>query len=314
MYIQQPSLQIHFRVLLQDVMPVWLRNGYFTVGFTRQRTAHKTKRTMQKESISILGCGWLGLPLGVALMKEGYFVKGSTTKEAKIDLLRQAGIEPYLVTLDPDIDGDDLCDFLQSDILVLNIPPSRREDIVEFHIQQISSLIDALGQSPVRSVLFVSSTSVYPMLNREVSEEDALDPDSPSGQALLHAEEMLMQESGFQTTVVRFGGLVGYERGPESYLARMTEISAPRQPMNLIHRDDCVRIIMEIIRLRQWGEVFNACSPEHPLRIDYYRRAAEASGLVLPPEAETAEPAAFKLVSSRKLENALGYTFMHHVQ
>lgn len=268
---------------------------------------------MKKESISILGCGWLGLPLGEALINEGYSVKGSTTKEEKLERIREAGIEPFLVTLDPEIEGEDFCDFLQSDILIVNIPPARREDIVEFHIQQISSLIDALGQSPVRSVLFVSSTSVYPMLNREVTEEDAIDPESLAGQALLHAEEMLMQETGFQTTVLRFGGLVGYERGPESYLSRMTEISAPLQPMNLIHRDDCVRIIMEIIRLRQWGEVFNACSPEHPLRRDYYRHAAEAAGLALPPEAETTEPPAFKLVSSRKLESALGYTFLHPV-
>ncbi|MBN1278603.1 MAG: SDR family oxidoreductase [Chlorobium sp.] len=268
---------------------------------------------MQKESISILGCGWLGLPLGGALSKEGYCVRGSTTKEEKLDLLRDAGIEPFLVTLDPEIEGEDLCDFLQSDILILNIPPSRREDVVEYHIQQISSLIDALGQSPVRSVLFVSSTSVYPMLNREVSEEDAVDPESPSGQALLHAEEMLMQETGFQTTVLRFGGLVGYDRGAESYLARMKEIADPQLPMNLIHRDDCVRIIMEIIRLRQWGEVFNACSPEHPVRRDYYRRAAEAAGIALPPEAADGGTRSFKLVNSRKLENALGYTFMHPV-
>ncbi len=266
---------------------------------------------MHKETISVLGCGWLGFPLAKALVAEGYSLKGSTTGEAKLDLLRDAGIEPFLVMLDPEMEGEDLTDFLQSDILVVNIPPPRRDDVVEFHIQQISSLIDALGQSPVRSVLFVSSTSVYPMLNREVNEDDAVDPESPSGQALLHAEEMLLQEPGFQTTVVRFGGLVGYDRSPEKYLGRMTEIAHPDQPMNLIHRDDCVQIIREIIRLQQWGEVFNACSPQHPLRRDYYARVAEAAGIPLPPLPEGGEQAPFKLVSSRKLEGALGYTFLH---
>lgn len=277
----------------------------------RQGIAPLTKRTMQKESISILGCGWLGLPLAVSLIKEGYSVKGSTTSEGKLDLLREAGIEPFLVTLDPEIDGEEFCDFLQSDILVVNIPPSRREDIVEFHIQQISSLIDALGQSPVRSVLFTSSTSVYPMLNREVTEEDAVDPESPSGQALLHVEEMLMQETGFQTTVLRFGGLTGYDRSPEKYLSSMSGITAPDQPMNLIHRDDCVNIILEIIRLQQWGEIFNSCSPIHPLKRDFYARAAETAGIPLPPAVSVSEPSPFKLVSSRKLESALSYTFTH---
>jgi len=266
---------------------------------------------MQKETISVLGCGWLGLPLAKALIAEGHAVKGSTTREEKLDLLREAGVEPFLVRLDPEMEGEDLTDFLQSDMLLVNIPPPRRDDVAEFHIQQISSLIDALGQSPVRSVLFVSSTSVYPMLNREVSEDDAVDPESPSGQALLHAEEMLLQEPGFQTTVVRFGGLVGYDRSPEKYFGRMTEIAYPDQPMNLIHRDDCVQIIREIIRLQQWGEVFNACSPLHPRKLDYYRSAAAASGISLPPQASLDGPSPFKLVSSRKLEGALGYTFLH---
>jgi nucleoside-diphosphate-sugar epimerase len=266
---------------------------------------------MQKETITILGCGWLGLPLAEALIKEGYPVKGSTTREENLETLRDAGIEPYLVRLDPEVNGDEITDFLHSDILVVNIPPERRDDIIEYHIEQFSSLIDALGQSPVRSVLFVSSTSVYPALNTEVTEEDAGSPESLSGEALLHVEEMLMQESGFQTTVVRFAGLVGYDRNPEKYLGTMKEILNPDQPMNLIHRDDCVKIISEIIRLQQWGEVFNACSPVHPLRKDYYAKAAKAAGIPLPPLASPAEPAHYKLVSSAKLISALRYNFIY---
>ena len=266
---------------------------------------------MQKETITILGCGWLGLPLAKALVKAGYPVKGSTTREENLETLREAGLEPFLVELDPEVNGEDITDFLHSDILIINIPPERRDDIVEYHIEQFSSLIDALGQSPVRSVLFVSSTSVYPSLNSEVTEEDAVDPESPSGQALLLVEEMLMQESGFQTTVLRFGGLIGYDRNAEKYLSSMKEIVNPDQPMNFIHRDDCVKIISEIIRLQQWGEVFNACSPLHPLRRDYYTRAAAKAGMFLPPLARPAEPAPYKIVSSEKLTSALHYKFLY---
>jgi nucleoside-diphosphate-sugar epimerase len=266
---------------------------------------------MQKESLSILGCGWLGLPLARLLAGEGYRVKGSTTREEKLELLRDAGIEPFIIRLDPEADGDDITDFLQSEILVVDIPPERREDIIEYHIAQFSSLIDALGQSPVRSVVLVSSTSVYPSGGREVTEEEGGDPDSLSGQALLMVEEMMMSETGFQTTVVRFGGLIGYDRNPTAYLGRMKEITGPGQPMNLIHRDDCVRIIREIIRLGQWGEVFNACAPVHPLKGEYYRKAAEISGIPLPESGITATPVPFKTVNSEKLLNALNYVFLH---
>lgn len=264
---------------------------------------------MQNESISILGCGWLGFPLAEELVRKGFALKGSTTSEAHLGELQEAGIEPYLLSLEPELEGEDAADFLQSDTLIINFPPERREDIEEYHVLQFSSLIDAIRLSPVKHVLMVSSTSVYPALGREVTEEDAEEPESASGRALLSVEEMLMQERGFQTTVVRFSGLVGYDRTPANYLGRMKEISAPEQPMNLIHRDDCIGVITGIIRLGQWGEVFNACAPVHPKRIDYYRKAALKAGLNLPPAARGDEP--FKIVGSGKLMDAIGYTFLH---
>ena len=63
---------------------------------------------MQKETITILGCGWLGLPLAKALVKSGYPVKGSTTREENLETLREAGLEPFLVELDPEVNGEDL--------------------------------------------------------------------------------------------------------------------------------------------------------------------------------------------------------------
>lgn len=268
---------------------------------------------MNKERISILGCGWLGMPLARKLIDDGYRVKGSTTRSEKLDLMKSEGIEPSLVKLGDRVEGD-LKGLLDTDILVVDIPPGHGDDAVEHHVAQISHLIDALGDSPVRSVLFVSSTSVYPALNREVVEEDAADPDaadSPAGRALLYVEEMLRAESGFRTTVVRFSGLIGYDRNPAKYLLRMKEVADPEQPMNLIHRDDCIAIIMEIIRQGTWGEVFNASAEQHPKRKEFYAVAAESHGLALPPVAVGAPVKPFRIVSSRKLVDSLGYRFLH---
>jgi 3-hydroxyisobutyrate dehydrogenase-like beta-hydroxyacid dehydrogenase len=54
--------------------------------------------------ISILGCGWLGFPLGKYLVEKGHFVKGSTTSESKIALLSKVGIEPFLLKFSPQIE------------------------------------------------------------------------------------------------------------------------------------------------------------------------------------------------------------------
>ena len=35
------------------------------------------------KNVSVLGCGWLGMPLAISLLDEGYSVKGSTTTEKK---------------------------------------------------------------------------------------------------------------------------------------------------------------------------------------------------------------------------------------
>ncbi|TVQ69093.1 MAG: SDR family NAD(P)-dependent oxidoreductase, partial [Balneolaceae bacterium] len=42
---------------------------------------------MNWQRISIMGCGWLGFPLGLRLLEQDHFVRGSTTTKDKIPLL-----------------------------------------------------------------------------------------------------------------------------------------------------------------------------------------------------------------------------------
>lgn len=75
-----------------------------------------------KETISILGCGWLGLPLGAKLVEAGYSIKGSSTREEKRAVIHEAGMQPCLLTLTPEPEGE-LEPLLNSDILFINVPP-----------------------------------------------------------------------------------------------------------------------------------------------------------------------------------------------
>lgn len=268
-----------------------------------------SRRVERQKRVSICGCGWLGLPLGKYLAQKGFTVKGSTTRTEKFDLLQGAGIKPFYISLDPALSGDDPAAFLESDTLVINVPPKRRPDIVDYHQRQMASLKEAVVASPVKHVVFISSTSVYPSLNRDVTEKDACNPESASGEALLGVEKMLLEEPSFSTTVLRFCGLMGYDRNPVKFLGRMATLSNANQPVNLIHRDDCIGIISEVICQEVWGEVLNACSPEHPLRREYYAKAAALSGNELPPLAEEQGDAMFKIIDSSKLERILGYRF-----
>lgn len=141
-------------------------------------------------SISVLGCGWLGLPLAKHLIDSGFMVKGSIRSSSKISDLEKNHIKPYL--LDIDAVEQSWSQFLISDVLIIAIPSK--------NIEGFTSLIPIIEASSIKHVLFVSSTSVYEDANRVVTEEDATIPSS----ALSQIERLFMQSTKFTTTVIRF--------------------------------------------------------------------------------------------------------------
>ena len=260
--------------------------------------------------ISILGCGWLGLPLGKYLLQKGHLIKGSTTDKDKLKNLEASGIQPFLLVLDPKVRCDDISGFFDTDLLIINIPPERREDIVDFHTNQINALIDEIKKAEVKKVLFTSSTSVYPEVNCEVTETDDLEPSKDSGKALRIAEGLLMSQDSFQTTVLRLAGLVGFDRNPRQFLKKRRVIHKVNSPVNLVHRDDCVRVINLILEKNLWGEIFNVCSDEHPLRIDFYKKEAGLADIEIP-DIDMQPKADYKIVSNKKLKEITGYNFIY---
>lgn len=263
-------------------------------------------------TISILGCGWLGLPLAEHLRDAGHRIKGSTTSQKKLELLKGKNITPFLLKLNPEVECESCEDFWDSDILVLNIPSRGYNDIETFHPKQISSVIEKLKSSPVKFVIFISSTSVYPEKPGLVYEEDVQmgNATRASGNALLKAEKLLVKQRNFATTIVRFGGLYGYDRHPASFLAGRKNLDRGNAPVNLIHRDDCIGIIHEVIEQNKRDEIFNGVSDGHPPRKMFYPAVAELLNLE-PPTFEKDEEENYKIVSNQKIKEMLGYTFTY---
>jgi nucleoside-diphosphate-sugar epimerase len=269
--------------------------------------------------VSILGCGWMGRPLANALLDRDVSVRGSTTTPEKVEALREEGIDPYLLTLDPDLVGERASAFFASEVLVLNVPPPRgADDVRERHRRQIDAVRAAADEGAVEWVLFASSSGVYPNVERTVTEADQPpgEPDAlpgrrrPTGRAVLDAEARLMDDSSFATTVVRFGGLYGGDRHPGRFLAGRTDVSRPQAPVNLIHRDDCVAVLRTLLKQEVHDEVFNACADAHPTRRAVYTRAAEVLGLE-PPTFDDTDSTTGKTVDSQKLRTTCGFHFRH---
>ena len=263
---------------------------------------------MKEGIVSILGCGWLGVPLGKYLQSQRFSVKGSVTSPEKFNILRTSGIMPYQIVLnESEVKIDDLS-FFETDVLIISIPTKRIDGIERIFPAQIAQLIPLILKSEIRKVIFISSTSVYPDDLQIAIETDDLSPDKTSGKALVLAEDLLRNQTDFQTTIVRFGGLIGADRNPGRFLQRSDRIIA-NTPVNLIHQDDCIGIISAILEKNLWGETMNACCPEHPLKKDFYGKAAQISGLPEPLISDQTE--AYKIVDSSKLERLLKYEFKY---
>jgi nucleoside-diphosphate-sugar epimerase len=259
--------------------------------------------------ISILGCGWLGLPLAKALIKNGFSIKGSTTSLEKLSKLEISGIQPFKIALSEDKTTGNLSDFLEnSKILIIDVPPKLRGLGTENFVSKIRNTIPFIEKSTIENVLFISSTSVYGDDNLVVIEETALNPDTESGKQLLETEQLLQNNPNFKTTILRFGGLIGEDRNPIKFLAGKTNLENPNTPVNLIHQEDCIGIILKIIEQNFWVETLNAVTPFHPSRKEYYTQKAMDLGLDLP-EFISKNKIFGKTISSAKIETVLGYTF-----
>jgi nucleoside-diphosphate-sugar epimerase len=257
--------------------------------------------------ISILGCGWLGLPLAEALAKDGYQVKGSTTHVSKISLIRALGIQPFIVNLDPEFKGEG--HFLDSELAIINLPPKELPNEKNFHETQLKSVLSKIKKSSVDKVIFISSTAVYPSNDTLVSEEDATyESLSRSGISLLAMEDIFRNEPELKSTIVRFGGLYGPNRHPGRFLMGKSDLPGGKNPVNMIHLEDCIGVIKHIINKNIWGQTFNACSPNHPTRAAFYTEAAASFGVDPPTFSAAKSP--YKIVSSEYLTQS-GYEFVH---
>lgn len=257
-------------------------------------------------TVSILGCGWYGLALAKSLVNKWIKVKGSTTTNEKLSSLAEHGIEPYLINLTPTTAFIDP-DFFDCDILWISIPPKARAGQGEEYLLKIKRLIDLININNVKQVVLISSTGIYGDNNSEVTELDAPKPDSESGKILFAAEELFNQQTSFTTTIIRFGGLIGPDRDPGRFFAGKIDVPNGDAPVNLIHLTDCIGVSNAIIEKLAFGHTFNAVSPYHPTRADFYTTAALISGLEVPEFVE--EKQAWKIVSSVNVEPILGYQY-----
>lgn len=271
---------------------------------------------VEKKRISILGCGWLGFSLAKRLLGSGItsVVKGSTTSEAKLDIFAGVGIDGYLLPLNPDacLDADISGSFFDADIVVIAVPPRMSQNVAGNYTAQMRMVAEAIRQSPAKEVVFVSSTGVYRDLSQTAVESDVQLPEHSAQPEMVAAENAIAAlRQGKTVTILRLSGLLGYNRIPGKYVKGQKDMTTGDIPVNYIHRDDAVGIILAVVQQGLQNETFNITAPFHPTRSEVYVDSCAQFGWEAPTFRKPEVPPSFKVISGDKFGKAYRYDFKY---
>lgn len=245
--------------------------------------------------ISIYGCGWLGAPLAKHLKTKNHELKVTAQSQSSVSKLKSQGYQVFQSSIN---ELNNLAsDFFACDLLIIAVPHKVVADFIDLKKQ--------IEKAKISKVIYISSTSVYQNNNDFVNEQNGpLNPESK----ILQVEQALTSHN-YKLTTVRFAGLIGPNRDPAQFFIKSGRaIGQPNATVNLIHLDDCIGIISKIIELNKYGEIYNGCHPDHPLKKDFYHNAALKSGNK-PPALANPDKILFKTVDGSKVTRDLNYTY-----
>jgi nucleoside-diphosphate-sugar epimerase len=156
----------------------------------------------------------------------------------------------------------------------------------------------------------LSTTAVYNGLTGLVDEQSVLDESAEKVAIITGAEQAVRKFSG-KSVILRLAGLVGPDRHPGRFLQGKKVLSEPQAFINLIHQDDVVGVLMEIIAEQGISGTYNAVSATETSKEHYYHAAASALNLPVPEFSFETSMRFGKRINDAKIRDALNYQFTH---
>ncbi len=244
--------------------------------------------------IAIIGCGWLGFPLGRELAINSFEILGSSRDERRFSELKNANIEPFIYD---SVNNTELPQIVKLvDWVIICFPPKGAMDYAD----QIKAIIDQLDIEV--KIIFTSSTGVYPNAALTLNEEAEIIPDH-----IVYLAEEVIRNSGNPYIILRLAGLIGPNRHPVRSLSGR-EIENGEHPVNLVQLTDIIEAVKTIISANKTNVTYNICSPEHPTKKAYYNRIAEEMEF-LPPIFNAGTEKKGKLIDGSKITKELNFNY-----
>lgn len=274
--------------------------------------------------VLIVGCGYVGVPLGAELARQGHEVHGLRRSAAAEAELVAAGIRPVIADVTR---AEDLAKVPGPfDWVIHSVSSSRGgpETYREVYLEGTRRLVDWLAPAPPRKLVYTSSTSVYGQTDGSlVREASPAEPATETGKCLVETERVLLGAAagkGIPAVILRVAGIYGPGRGHHflKYLRNEAKIEGKGDRIiNMIHRDDLVGVLIAALKNGRPGEIYNAVDDEPVAQIHFFRWLSETLGKWMPPQVpvvgngERKRGLTNKKVSNRRLKMELGYQFKY---
>ena len=273
--------------------------------------------------VLIVGCGYVGLPLGIELIRLGHEVFGLRRNSSAENELKSAGIQPLFADVTK---PDELKKLPREFDWVVNCVAAGgdAENYREVYFNGTRNLIDWLAPNPPKKFVYTSSTSVYAQTDgSQVKESSPTEPTSETSKILVETEKVLLDATAqkkFPAVILRVVGIYGPERGHlfKQFLKNEARIECDgSRNLNMIHRDDLVGCIIAALKSGRAGEIYNAVDDEPVSQRTFFEWLAGTLGKYPPPSEpeNSAEDrkrgVTNKRVSNRKLKMELGYQFKY---
>jgi nucleoside-diphosphate-sugar epimerase len=278
----------------------------------------------------IIGCGYVGVPLGAELVRLGHEVFGLRRSPAAESEFQAVGIQP----LTGDVTRPGSLGNLPRDFdWVVNCVAAggNAENYREVYLQGTRNLLDWLAPNPPKKFVYTSSTSVYAQNDgSQVKESSPTEPLAETSQILVQTEKVLLEASHssrglsphqkFPAVILRVAGIYGPDRGHwfKQFMKEAAHIEGGgSRCLNMIHRDDLVGCIIAALKNGRVGEIYNAVDDEPVSQLHFFQWLAQAVDKPLPPSVpensgdNRRRGATNKRVSNRKLNMELGYQFKY---
>lgn len=273
--------------------------------------------------VLIVGCGYVGVPLGAELVRLGHDVFGLRRSIVAEGELKSAGIQPLI----GDVTQSETLAKLPHDFdWVVNCIATggNSENYRNIYLQGTRNLIEWLAPHLPNKFVYTSSTSVYAQNDgSQIKESSPVEPLAETAKILVETEKVLLSavaERNFPAVILRVAGIYGPDRGHwfKQFLKDAAHIEGDgARFLNMIHRDDLVGCIIAALKSGRAGEIYNAADDEPVSQMHFFQWLAHAVDKPIPPS-EPENPDAVrkrgvtnKRVSNRKLKMELGHQFKH---